>query len=230
MIVHPLFPVTVCEFNYPNSAEIKQKISKSIFNHLNEDGFSGEKTGHVTIHNDPEYYDLFCFLQKCVEEYLKTLSVDVNKFDINFIKSWFNILKNNNTPQHSHGDAHISISYYVNTPENYNQAIRFYNYNPRLEPFPGCIRWNNTEQNWNILNAYTWQFVPKEGDVFIFPSDLFHDTIGTSDNTIFDTGLKTSKDFNEHRICLASDVLLTYNNKQAVSLGIQPVQNWRTFK
>ena len=234
MKMHALFPVTVCEFNYPNAAEFKQNLSDGIFKHLDEDGISNEMTGHVTLHHEPEYRDLFCFLQTCVEEYLKALNVKADNFNINFIKSWFNIIKHTNTPLHSHSDSHISISYYANVPENCTQAIKFNNYHNRMEPFPGCIRWNNPEEEWTVLNSYSWQFVPKEGDVFIFPAKLKHSTVGAiSDNTLDDTidrRIKTIDDFYDHRICLAADVLLTYKNKQPLPLGIQPVENWRTFK
>jgi len=228
MNVHPLFPITVCEFNYPKANEFKQNLSKSIFKHLDQNGFSNEKTGHVNLHHEEEFNDLYCFLHACVEQYLKVLSVNVDNFDINFIKSWFNILKNRTTPDHHHGDAHISISYYVNVPKNCTQALRFNNLQNRVEPFPGCFRFNSN--NWDMLNAYSWQFVPKEGDVFVFPAKLSHDTVGNPVEIPIDSGIKNSEDFEQHRICLAADVLLTYNEKKALPLGIQPVKNWRTFK
>lgn len=230
MKVHPLFPTTICEFNYPKSESFKKNLSKSIFKYLNEDGFSNEITGHVTLHHEPEYHDLYCFLQKCVREYLQILSVEDNNFNINFIKSWFNIQKNKTSPEHAHADAHISIVYYANVPDNCTQAIRFNNALNRLEPFSGCIRWNNTKDIWNVYNSSSWKFYPKEGDVFVFPSKLAHDTVSDQINSLEDTGIKTNKDFNEHRICIASDVLLCYKDKQALPLGIQPIENWRSFK
>jgi len=229
MKTHAIFPVTVCEFNYPKANEFKNNLSKSIFKHLNDKGFSDELTGHVSIHHDPEYNDLFCFLQKCVTEYLTILNINSNNFEINFVKSWFNIIKNRNTPKHSHGDAHISITYYANVPENCIQSIKFDNYFERMEPFPGCMMWNNINNIWNPLNSYSWEFSPKQGNVFIFPSKLMHCTSGEPVKNPFDNGIKTIDDVYEHRICIASDVLLTYKNKKALPLGLQPIENWRTF-
>jgi uncharacterized protein (TIGR02466 family) len=227
--VHPLFPTTVCEFNYPNSSEFKKKLSKTIFKYLNEDGFSHEMTGHVTIHQEIEYQELYRFLQYCVEQYLKVLNVDSEKFNIFFVKSWFNILSGSTAPKHSHADAHLSLTYYANVPKNFEQAIRFYKEDYNTEPFYGCNRWNNVNNNWNMLNSSTWQFFPKEGDVFVFPSKLYHDTVNEGNIFSGDDKINNDKDFENSRICIASDILLVYKNKQALPLGIQPVENWRTF-
>jgi hypothetical protein len=39
----------------------------------------------------------------------------------------------------------------------------------------------------------------------------------------------TVEELNENRICLAADILLTYKDKTASPLGVQPVSNWRQF-
>ena len=229
MNVHTLFPITVCEFQYPNSASVKDKLSKNIHRYIDKDGKTGELYGFVTMHHDPDYYELFCFLNKCIEEYLKVLDIDANRFDINFIKSWLNVLKDASTKHHSHGDAHLSISYYVNTPKEQEQFIRFYHHS-EYEPFFGCIRWNNNN-NWNIYNAKSWQFLPKEGDVYIFPAKLSHETdhVVPRDNMNY-SGMKNVNEFFDYRVTIAADVLLTYKEKMSLPLGIQPVKNWRTFK
>jgi hypothetical protein len=234
MNVHSLFPITVCEFQYPKSTEFKQILSKTIFKHLNENGKSNEMTGHVSIHHDPEYYDLFYFLNNCIEEYLNLLNVHVDHFDINFIKSWFNILKEQSTRNHSHSDAHISISYYANVPKSCEQYLTF-NHDNEMEPFTGCTSWNNNG-NWSIHNSKSWRFLPKEGDIFIFPAKLFHETEPLNPSELYfnnkapQSSIKSISDLHEHRITIASDVLLCYKDKQALPLGIQPIENWRSFK
>jgi hypothetical protein len=54
-----------------------------------------------------------------------------------------------------------------------------------------------------------------------------HDTSGGP--IVSDPGVKTTDDLIDRRICIASDVLLTYKEKSAKSLGVQPVSNWRKF-
>ena len=228
MIAHALFPVLICEFHYPKHEEFKKIFLESGLKHFNKDGYSQETTGHISIHHDPDFEELYKFLSICVRQYLETLSVNADNFDINVIKSWLNVLEKRSTPKHSHADAHISFTYYVNTPEDNKQNLTFYNYSPRMEPFDGCIAHNNIgSKDWNIFNSYAWSFEPKEGSVFVFPSQISHDTSGGP--IISERGVKTIDDLSNRRICIASDVLLTYKEKSAKSLGVQPVSNWRKF-
>lgn len=227
MIKHALFPVLVGQFNYEKANEFKETLFTHGLKHFNESGFSNERTGHVCIHHEPEFSELYGFLTTCVKEYLQSLNVDPELFEINVVKSWFNVIRHQQTPLHAHGDAHISLVYYANTPESCQQLLRFHNYHFRMEPFPGSIRYNNTSDNWNEFNSYTWAFMPNEGDVFVFPSQMMHETVGNVDHD--DSGVKTQEDFKSHRCSIAADIVLTYKDSQAKPLGIQPVQNWKTF-
>ena len=125
MVVHALFPIIVCQFNYPNHKEFKELFFNNSMKHLNSSGYSDEMTGHVTIHHEEVYADMYKFLVSSVRNYLDVLNVQHSLFEINVIKSWLNILENRNTPMHAHKDAHISTSYYANTPKETNQPIRF---------------------------------------------------------------------------------------------------------
>ena len=120
------------------------------------------------------------------------------------------------------------FTYYVNIPETFTRPIRFHHLERKHEPYPGCIKWNNTSNVWDAFNAYTWEFPPKEGQLFVFPSSLPHDTIGQSDQSL-DEGNPTIEMLNENRICLAADVVLTYKDQTASPLGLQPITNWRKF-
>ena len=227
MIAHALFPVLVCEFHYPKHEEFKKVFLENGLKYFDKYGFSQEETGHVSIHHEPAFEELYTFMSSCIRDYLRTLHVDDNNFDINVVKSWLNVLDKRSTPKHSHRDAHISFTYYVNTPNNHKQNIVFYNYSPRMEPFDGCISNNNPNNEWDVLNSYSWSFEPKEGTIFVFPAQIMHDTSGGP--IVSDPGVKTTDDLIDRRICIASDVLLTYKEKSAKSLGVQPVSNWRKF-
>lgn len=226
MIAHALFPVLVGEFHYPDHEKLKGIFMRDGLKYFNEDGYSQESTGHVSIHHEPDFEELYAFISNCVREYLDALRVDDN-FDINVVKSWLNVLEKRSTPKHAHRDAHLSITYYVSTPENHKQNIVFYNYDPNMEPFAGCIMHNNSRNEWNIFNSYSWSFEPKQGTVFVFPAQMMHETNGGP--LVADSGVKTVDDLKNRRICIASDVVLTYKEKAAKSLGLQPVSNWRKF-
>lgn len=227
MVTHALFPTVIGEFQYPKHEEFRQLFFDVGLKHFTSEGYSEEETGHVTIHHDPAFEDLYKYLSECIEEYLATLNVDSDNFNINIVKSWLNVLQTRSTPTHSHKDAHISFVYYVNAPESCNQAIRFHNERP-VEPFAGCVRFNNSKNVWNVLNSYTWQFMPQQGTIFVFPASVGHDTLGGP--VVKDEGVKTKTDLTKRRISIASDAVLTYKEKSAKPLGIQPVSNWRSFK
>ena len=223
---HVLFPTLLAEFEYPDKDNFKQIFYDKIFNYMSPDGFSNEYTGHVNLHHEPAFESLFKFAIDSVRQYVSRLYIDPNVFEFNLVKTWMNITKNRQTPMHSHGDAHMSFTYYINIPKDFSKPIRFYNYEHRYEPFPGCIKFNNPS-HWDAFNAYTWQLEPKEGQLFVFPSNVPHDTVGQSEQ--METGCFTPNDLDQMRICLAADILMTYKERAAKPLGVQPVSNWRTF-
>lgn len=228
MIRHALFPTLVCEFMYPEHELFKPVFYEHIFKYMTPEGYSNEMTNHVNIHHEPAFEPFFHFAVDCVKKYTETLHIDNSLFDFNVTKTWMNIKKDNSTNRHAHGDAHISFTYYVNIPKTFTRPIRFYNYEQRHEPYPGSIRWNNTSGIWDQFNSQTWEFNPNEGNLFVFASNLVHDTVGSSDSQI-DEGTPTPEKLDENRVCLACDVLLTYKVQTPSPLGIQPVENWRRF-
>jgi hypothetical protein len=56
---------------------------------------------------------------------------------------------------------------------------------------------------------------------------MLHDTVGGP--VIQEEGVRSKIDLLNRRISIASDALLTYKEKSAKPLGIQPVSNWRKF-
>jgi len=227
MIEHALFPTLVCEFHYDKKDEFKQLFYQNIFDYMTPEGYSNEFTGHVNIHHEKSFTPFFKYAINSAKQYAARLHIDVDRFDFNLIKTWMNIKKDDSTPHHAHGDAHISFTYYINVPDTFVRPIRFYNHVYRHEPYPGSISWNNTSKTWDWFNAYTWEFNPVEGQLLVFPSTLSHDTVGKTNGE--DKGNPTVEELNENRIRLAADILLTYKDKTASPLGVQPVSNWRQF-
>jgi len=227
MMEHALFPTLVCEFQYDQQMEFKQIFYQNIFNHMTESGHSDESTGHVYLHHDDNFARFFQFATDCVKQYVARLHIDTEVFDFNMIKTWMNITRDRSTPLHNHADAHLSFTYYINIPDSFYKALRFHNHERRFEPFPGSIRFNDPAA-WDQFNAYTWDFIPKEGNLFVFPAALRHETIG-NDDAYIESGAKTVEELEQKRICLAGDILLTYKDRAAKPMGIQPISNWRRF-
>lgn len=225
MIQHSLFPINVGQWKIDNHEEIKKLFYKTIFDHLNSDGYSMETTGNVDLHCDSHYNSFFTMVTNCAREYLNTLSLK-DVFDLNLVKTWYQISKNFHTPFHSHGDAHISFVYYIQIPEGLNKPLVFNNAHRGNELFYGIYTDNINE--WNVMNSHTWRFTPQVGDLFMFPGNLEHFTEGFGDGSV-DPGCKTASDFEDRRIALAGDFVLTYKENAAKPYGIQPVSNWRKF-
>jgi hypothetical protein len=224
--LHLLFPVVVYEDTYENSSSMKDVFSKIIFQYLNERGMSDENTGHVTMHHDNLLKPLFGFATAAAKKFVAQYMIDSDLFDYHVVKSWMNMIEHRETPQHNHADAHISFVYYVNLPKTNDMPITFCNYPNRYEPFPFMSK-VNTPTEWNAINSYAWSFAPQEGTIFVFPSTLSHYVEKHDEKP--ETGIHNSEDFMRHRISIAGDILLTYKDKSAKSLGLQPIKNWRTF-
>jgi len=227
MTMHLLFPVAVQELQYHDPLGIKNALESVILNHVDADGKSDESTGHVTMHHEPALLPVFELATKAAKALVESHMVDPELFDYNVVKSWMNMLSARDTPQHNHADAHISFSYYVNIPPNKNAPITFCNYPERYEPFSFMAKVNNASE-WNLVNSYAWSFHPQEGTIFAFPSRLSHFTPRMSDGD--EPGIKTVDDFRSHRIVIAGDIVMTYKDTSAKSLGLQPIKNWRTFQ
>ena len=222
---HYMFPSLILEKHDPNFTAVKSAVETNIFNHMTPDGRSYEEVGFVTLHLDNTFEPLFKFATEAVKDYILAFNADSDQFDFHIVKSWANIVKSQGNPIHNHADAHLSFVYYINIPDNIRTPITFYNHPARYEPFRGFSRWNSI--TWDFLNSRTWQFVPKEGQVMVFPSAMDHETPAVSSE--LETGVKDLADLRTRRVSIAGDVIITYKELAAKPLGLQPVKNWRTF-
>lgn len=226
---YAIFPTLVTEHEYGDHSLYKQSFIESAYDYFDDQGRSSELTGAVDIHCDSRYNNLFTFLSSCVRAHMDTLGIDNDLYNINFVKSWLNVLQKATTPLHSHNDAHFSLVYYLHTPEEYNQNIRFHLTKNLNDPYGGAITVSNTKNVWNVYNSYNWFLNSIEGNAFVFPGHMPHDTFGSYHDN-FDPGIKSKDDLMQRRISLACDVIITFNKKTAKPIGLQPIDQWRTFE
>lgn len=228
IVAHQLFPTLVCQFEYSqtNAKKFKSIFKREVHKHLTDDGFSSEVTGHVSIHHEPAFVDVYKFITKCVKQFIETYHVDPKQFDINVVKSWLNLTQGQANARHAHRDAQISFVYYVNIPVDIDSAIQFYDKGTKHQPFAGFCSLYNADGCWDQFNSSSWRFDPQAGTVFVFPSSLYHDTV---DDAGFDRQGVDVKTLWQNRISIVGDVVLTFTHSQPKYLGLQPVENWRTF-
>lgn len=236
MIEHSLFPTLLLEFKYDKKDQFKEIFFNSVLKYTNENGKSNEYTGHVNIHHEEAFKPFYAFVTSCIKKYIRRLHLNPDEFEYYVTKSWLNINNKKATPKHSHADGHMSFAYYINLPENNQQKIRFYNIENRYEPYSHCIEYNNPS-NWDEYNSYTWDFLPTEGQLFVFPGNLPHSTVGNSykmledmtEDTIEEPGYFIPSDLKTKRICISADFMITFKEKLPRSMGVQPISNWRMF-
>ena len=223
-IKHYLFPSLILEKHDLNFPAVKSAVQATIFQHM-KNGFSSEETGHVDLHLDGNFKQLFEFASSAISDYISTFAADPEIFDWYVVKSWANIIKNRGNPTHNHADAHLSFVYYINIPSEIETPIIFHNNPNRYEPFHGFSRWNS--KSFDVLNSGIWKFVPVEGQILVFPAAMAHETPRVSNTP--DPGVKDYTDLTKHRFSIAGDVIITYKDPTANPLGLQPITNWRKF-
>lgn len=223
---HAIFPTLVTELYYDKPNSIKESIRSSIKSFTNDDGLAGESSAKVSLHLDPAFDELFRFAEYSIKQFVAGYNIDPEIFDFHIVKSWANVLRNASTPLHDHRDAHISFCYYVNVPKDQNMSITFVDKDYKHEPFSQMLRCNKPYE-YTLVNSTSWYFNVSEGMMVVFPASLSHMVRSESGEKI--QGIKTTDDFDKHRISVAGDVILTHKKITTNPLGLQPVSNWRSF-
>jgi hypothetical protein len=225
-IVYQLFPTIITETVYPDNTNFVNTFYENWSDHFNN-GMFGEISGRNAVHHQKEFSGLFSFLTNSVQQYLTTVGIDYQSFDINFIKSWINAYTGEEMRLHHHSDAHLSVVYYVSTPEDEEHYLCFRESDTKREAFDGISVFNSTE--WNQYGAKVWSFDTNQGHAFVFPSRISHFTHRKDQTRRDECDINGIDDLKKRRICIASDILLTYSDVTTKQLGIQPVEHWRKF-
>jgi uncharacterized protein (TIGR02466 family) len=223
---HSLFPTLVTETEYPDNEEFLSIFINNCSKYF-IDGYTHEGIVSLDLHLDPNFEPLFKFLNQCAINYLNELGVDYKLFSINFTKSWLNILTKELIHRHDHRNYHLSVAYYAQVPDDADHILRLTDINKDRYPFYGIS--NNLSHKTEFSSMF-YDFVPKKGTAIIFPSVLTHEAVARRDFVKErDSRIFKKEDLLNRRICLASDILLTYKENQNQPYGLQPVSNWKTF-
>jgi hypothetical protein len=217
-----LFPTLVGTETYADHNRFKQVFFDNLPKYLREDGITGEQSGHVDLHLNPDFEDLFKFVSGVAEDYIDTLVGTKDMWQPWLVKTWFSDFS---VPAHNHDDAHLSFVYYVNVPEDASNPLHF------MPPLDRCndltrgmfvanktipaVKYNNQ------YNCNSVLFTPEEGALVVFPAKLRH--------MVENTTRQLQPDMKDRRISLAGDFVLTFKEPTARSMGLQPISNWRNF-
>ena len=174
--IYKLFPTPVFHFKLENYQELNIELENYILNLRKKDekGQRKSNTGGWHSHNfDLTNDNTAKKFAKIFEEFYKKVIINEMgwKYDSNKVKMegmWSIINKKGSfNIQHNHPNAYLSSAYYVRHPEK-SGSIKFFD--PREQK---NIRYPKIK-NYTNISAVITEITPKEGDLLIFPSYLYH--------------------------------------------------------
>lgn len=230
-VIHKLFPTTVFKDNREVSFEEKELWEKIILENLNDEGRTQDWLGFSNIHHYSEVSHIYEWIVQGIRRYLMHFNIYSGDIDINITKSFINITRDSETPEHEHSENHITFTYYPHIAQGMEQNLRvFYDgHTHPNEPYTHLFEQLH-DSNFNLLNSLSDVMIVNEGDLIIMPSKMRHltehrDGREPQSNESFDE----SNLFNS-RICIAGDVVLT---KRQGAKGLwrllNPIEDWRKF-
>ena len=175
--IYKLFPTPVFHFRVENYQKLNTELENYILNLRKKDekGQKKSNAGGWHSHNfDLNNDNTAKKFAKIFEEFYKKVIINEMgwKYDSNKVKMeamWSIINKKGSfNIQHNHANAYLSSAYYVRYPEK-SGSIKFFD--PREQK---NIRYPKIK-NYTDISAVITEITPKEGDLLIFPSYLYHE-------------------------------------------------------
>ena len=174
--IYKLFPTPVFHFRVENYQKLNTELENYILNLRKKDekGQKKSNAGGWHSHNfDLNNDNTAKKFAKIFEQFYKKVIINEMgwKYDSNKVKMeamWSIINKKGSfNIQHNHANAYLSSAYYVRYPEK-SGSIKFFD--PREQK---NIRYPKIK-NYTDISAVITEITPKEGDLLIFPSYLYH--------------------------------------------------------
>ena len=159
---------------YKSSVDLDDNILSSLKNeekrrNMNGNGFSTRGN----LHDKDEYKSLFDLIDKHVYKYCQDIFKLKVSYEYSCNGAWVNSHDPNDWSQvHAHPHSVISGILYFDIPEPVEQAGNLNFLNPNFHPFTEFFNFEYDE--FNMFNCQTVTFVPKNNEIFLFPSKLKH--------------------------------------------------------
>lgn len=224
-----VFPTVIGQDKVEVTEEEKNLWFNLYLENSDEEGRSMDFLGFSEIHNSPELNLFVHRIGIAVRNYLEHLSVEHEKLQINLVKTWFNVHKENQGQFHDHAEAHISFVYYPHINEKVNRSFEVYNYGPKRNNEPVSNFYHHNAITTTFLNARSVHLEVNEGLILVFPSDLGHKTTDPNNPEIPSAieCFKTVEELKETRFCVAGDILLTRKDGNQYERLLTPPNIWR---
>jgi hypothetical protein len=162
---------------YRTTLDIDEDKLNDLCNSLDKNyEFHVKPDGALTVNQnillEPEFFEI----KQKIEQHLNFYLFDVLKiedFPICHTCSWVNVFKSGQScAMHQHSNSLFSGVFYLKSSEKTEGQLQFHKHWGYNTLNTETIQMQHYE--WNILNSKLWQYQPKSGDLFIFPSHLNH--------------------------------------------------------
>lgn len=233
--LHALFPTlvyqTALEQRDTFRAAFEQVLPEQTFNPKvrgNAKYNAGEYHGMILLHQSQTLQPFFQTLAHHVSQYLKTMGMRSELFEMQCLKSWFVFCDSDAEDDddaivpHNHSCSDISWVYYVDVPEDAG-AVKFHGGSPPATAiFESAFHydWHNDEKsainsvNW--WNSESWSVHPTNGDLLLFPGHQVHSVDANRSKL--------------RRITVAGDIALTLKKQHRnLEFGRTSPQHWLTL-
>ena len=162
-----LFPTLVLSCPQFISEEERIKIFGDLKNRnaVSHGAVMGGKSSHALENNI-----IFSLgLEEKIQQKLDDYTAKVGIGDVKIQASWFNMQDQGSLlQQHCHAGSLLSAALYINVDGD-SSSLTFENPNPNVDTIWASCREDGTDYNYTY-----YEFIPKNGDLYIFPSWLRH--------------------------------------------------------
>ena len=164
MIVHTLFPSTVCFF------DLGRDLTKKEMNFIMKQKQRPNQGNSTSVNNslleNKTLGKLKTFISNCFNNYAENVLRIKEDVSLDITQSWANFTKKGEFHhRHSHSNSYLSGVFYVKADDKLDKIMFFKDgYNQiKLEP-----------KDFNIHNSESWFFNVKSNQFAVFPSSLTH--------------------------------------------------------
>ena len=164
MIVHTLFPSTVCFFELGRD---QTKKEMSFIMKQKQKPNEGNKTSvNSNLLESKTLKNLNCFIENSFQEYATNILRVKNNVKLDITQSWANFTKKGEYHhKHNHSNSFLSGVFYVQVEEDMDQIMFFKE---------GYSQIKLESRDFNVHNSDSWFFTVKSNQLAIFPSSLTH--------------------------------------------------------
>lgn len=197
-----LFPSLAEKFEIPDTIDLSK------YNHHQR-----EDDGASTCQLHLEAPEFFASWSPYLRQYLRNVGYNEEDWDIQLVKSWWTNMGKDKRVQfidmHNHADVAFTCVYYHTIDEN--EAGLMFRRPADVNNLNGALE---SEMSNCKYSSGFMKFHPKQGDLLVFPANLFHCT----------EAIESS-----NRKSVVADFIMTLREPKGRTAGLPPISTWQTL-